>query len=213
MPVRAAVQVEPVYAALGIGGRTPVRAAGSPRAGAAPAPWFDLRDGFRFHQGHAWVRPGEGDVVLVGMDDFAQKLLGRPAALRLPAVGTRLRPGERAWEVQADSRSVPMISPVEGEVVERNGDVLRFPDLVTRDPYEAWLLKVRVPDAKAIARNLLSGRVARAWMEDTVERLRQMTAGELGIVMPDGGFPVHGFARILAPERWDEVARQLLLSE
>ncbi len=40
-----------------------------------------------------------------------------------------------------------------------------------------------------------------------------MRAGELGIVLPDGGIPVDGFARILAPERWDEIARDFLLSD
>ncbi len=36
---------------------------------------------------------------------------------------------------------------------------------------------------------------------------------ELGVVLPDGGVPVAGFVRELAPENWDEVAREFLLSE
>jgi hypothetical protein len=59
----------------------------------------------------------------------------------------------------------------------------------------------------------MSGDLARAWMAQTVERLRQMPAGELGVVMPDGGEPVHGFVRLLDPERWDQVAREFLLSD
>ena len=59
--------------------------------------WFDVRDGFFFHQGHSWAAPDDGDLMRVGVDDFAQKLLGAPAAIELPAVGTSLRQGERGW--------------------------------------------------------------------------------------------------------------------
>ncbi|MBI4538297.1 MAG: glycine cleavage system protein H [Gemmatimonadetes bacterium] len=190
------------------------RATATPRAGASRPGWFELRPGFYFHPGHAWAAPEDGDVVRVGMDDFAHKLLGQPAAIELPPVGSRVRPGEREWAVTVDSRSVGMLSPVEGEVVGVNTEAIESPELVTRDPYgQGWLLEVKVPHAPATFKNLLAGPLARAWMEGTVERLRQMRAPELGIVLPDGGFPVAGFARILAPERWDQVAREFLLSD
>ncbi|MBI2072487.1 MAG: hypothetical protein HYT81_05535 [Gemmatimonadetes bacterium] len=60
--------------------------------------WFDVPEGRYFHQGHAWVLPESEDVVRVGMDDFAQKLLGRAAGFVLPEVGARLAPGERGWQ-------------------------------------------------------------------------------------------------------------------
>jgi len=194
---------------------------GAGRAAAAearpPIPlgrWFDLPEGLYFHQGHAWVLPEREDVMRVGMDDFAQKLLGRASGFVLPEVGTRLAPGERGWQVQLDGHAIPMLSPVGGEVVAVNADLLASPDLVNADPYDrGWLMKVRVPNPTAASRNLLSGKLARAWMDGIAERLREMRVGELGIVLPDGGFPVSGFARAMSPERWDQVARELLLSE
>ncbi len=191
----------------------------NPRARAAPPvaallPWFQLRDGVLFHQGHGWVLPAGGDEVLVGMDDFAQKLLGKPAGFALPAVGASLAQGERGWQVQVDGRAIPMLSPVDGEVVAVNTDVVGSPGLVNTEPYDrGWLMKVKVRDPGAPARNLLSGKLARAWLDGITGGLREMRAGELGIVLPDGGFPVTGFARALDPERWDQVARELLLSE
>ncbi len=176
--------------------------------------WFDLPDGLYFHQGHAWVTPEGQDIMRVGMDDFAQKLLGRAAGFLLPNVGAGLSQGERGWQVQVDGHAIPMLSPVGGEVVALNPDLLASPELVNADPYHrGWLMKIRVPNPAAAARNLLSGKLARAWMDGTTERLREMRAGDLGIVLPDGGFPVTGFARALDPERWDQVARELLLSE
>jgi glycine cleavage system H lipoate-binding protein len=181
---------------------------------ARPSGWIELKDGFYFHQGHSWAVPVHGPAVRVGMDDFAQKLLGKPAAIELPDVGSSLKQGEPAWVVEVDSQRVDMLSPVDGEVTAVNRGVLDSPELVCGDPYgTGWLLEVRVPSPKRVFRNLLTGKLARMWMEATVEKVRSMRAGELGIVLPDGGFPVSGFARALSPDRWDEVAREFLLSD
>jgi glycine cleavage system H protein len=180
----------------------------------APRSWFRIRDGFYFHQGHSWAAPEAANVVRVGMDDFALKLLGRPGSVDLPSVGTRLKQGEQGWAVEVDSKVFPVLSPVEGQVVEINSEVLQEPGQLSSDPYDAgWLMKIRVPSEGANLKNLLTGKLARSWMDETLEKLRGMHAGELGIVMPDGGIPMDGFVRILAPDRWDEVAREFLLTD
>jgi hypothetical protein len=46
-----------------------------------------------------------------------------------------------------------------------------------------------------------------------VERLRGLPAAGLGVVMPDGGTPVHGFGHALGPEEWETVVREFFLSE
>jgi hypothetical protein len=102
---------------------------------------------------------------------------------------------------------------VEGEVVAVNPAVVESPRLLADEPYGAgWLLKVRV-DHRPWPRNLFSGSLAAAWMQYTVERLRQLQAGSLGVVMPDGGTPVRGFARALSEEEWDALAREFFLAE
>ena len=184
----------------------------------APEGWFTLRDGHFFHQGHTWAAPdGEGaeasDIVKVGMDDFAQKLIGEPSAIDLPPVGSSLRQGERAWTVDVDSGSVSMVSPVDGVVLSLNPEVEDRPGLVSRAPYDdGWLMKVRVSHPEALRKNLLSGRLAKAWMEDTKERLRTFSSDTLGVLLPDGGVPVQGFARALSPDGWVELAEEFLLS-
>ena len=190
------------------------------RTGAASQPanarmrgLFEVRDAFYYHQGHVWALPEAQSIVRVGMDDFAMRLLGRPGSFNLPAVGKRLRQGERGWVIEVGSESIPVLSPVDGQVVAVNTDVLDSPGLALAEPHDrGWLLKVRVGNGRVRLKNLLTGRLARAWMSQTVEKVRQMQAGELGIVMPDGGIPVDGFIRVLAPDRWAEVAREFLLS-
>lgn len=192
--------------------RAPAQAGG--RAPAGGTPWFSLADGYRFHQGHTWAADGEGDLVTVGLDDFAAQLVGAPDALTLPAVGASVRQGGSGWQVRAGDRTLRMVSPVEGTVVAVNRAVVDAPQRAADDPYgEGWLLKVRPANRQVTLRNLLSGDLAVAWMQQTVERLRRLPAGGLGVVMPDGGVPVRGFGRALAPDEWEAVSREFFLSE
>ncbi len=173
-----------------------------------------MRDDYYYHQGHSWAAPEAGGIARVGIDDFAAKLLGRPGAVALPRIGQRLTAGEPGWALEIDSKSIPMLSPVDGEVVEVNSEIGQAPAELFSEPYDGgWLIKVRVDNAKANLKNLLSGPLARSWIGETLEKLREMRAGELGIVLPDGGVPVDGFVRVLAPDNWEEVAREFLLSD
>jgi glycine cleavage system H protein len=50
-------------------------------------------------------------------------------------------------KIESDDASSPLESPVSGEVVDVNADVLSSPDIVNSEPYDGgWLLKVRLDD-------------------------------------------------------------------
>jgi glycine cleavage system H lipoate-binding protein len=175
--------------------------------------WFLVPDQVYFHPGHAWARVGDGGLVTVGMDDFSQKLVGEVSAIRLPEVGARLSQGEKAWSLVSDSKTVDMLSPVDGMVVAVNPHVLASPGHLNRDPYgDGWLLRMRAPRLAANLKQLLSGGLAKRWMEEVCENLRMMMDPDLGRVYADGGLPIHGMARGLNPSRWDEVARTFFLT-
>lgn len=180
----------------------------------AEAGRFRVPEGFHFHRGHSWLRLGEEDTGRVGIDDFARKLVGRVEAVDLPRVGTRLTQGEKGWTLVAGGEAIPMLSPADGEVVAVNPEVVRSPDVLRQDPYErGWLFEVRSPRLAANTRNLFSGRLARRWMEDTLEGLRPPAPVHVGPVLPDGGLPVEGLARVVGGEKWSELARKYFLTE
>ncbi len=188
-----------------------VRAA---RGAGTPTPWFALAEGYHYHPGHTWAAEAGGNLVLVGLDDFAAKVVGTPDGVELPPVGTTVRQGQCAWKVRAGDRALVMLSPVDGRVVAVNDAVQRAPRLAAEDPYGAgWLLKLESRHRRASLRNLLSGELASVWMRHTAERLRRLPAGELGVALPDGGLPVQGFGRHLGPEEWDTVAREFFRAD
>jgi len=145
------------------------------------------------------------------MDEFSRQLLGKPSALRLPAIGTRLEQGQTGWAVEVEGQSIDMLSPVNGEVMEVNTRVMDEPGQALLNPYDdGWLMKVRVNPKRCCLRNLLSGELALAWLQNQEERIRMQNAGELGLVLPDGGTPVDGLARAISPDGWDDLAREIL---
>ena len=181
--------------------------------------WFRVPEGYGFHQGHTWMKvelmsPNRQRLVKVGLDDFAQKLIGKVDTVVLPAVGSRLRQGDKGWSLMVDSKAIPMLSPVDGEVVAVNEAVLRSPEILSRDPYgEGWLLKVKSDRIAADTRNLLSGKVAKAWMETSLENLHPIRHEAVGPVMQDGGLPLDGIARILGGDQWADLAKAHLLTD
>src|SRR3990170_7100744 len=56
--------------------RVPASARVARRLAPSPAEMFRVPEGVMFHAGHAWARPEEAGVMTVGLDDFAQQLMG-----------------------------------------------------------------------------------------------------------------------------------------
>ncbi len=167
---------------------------------------FRLMDGFRYHPGHTWAVAETPELVRVGVDDFVARLTGKIATLGLPTRGQWIRQGQRIIAVGADGRDYSLVSPVEGAVVDVNEKALTAPDSIREDPYgEGWLLKVNSPDFRTTARNLLSGSLARRWMEEAADRLRSMLPAPVAVTSLDGGLVIDD----LSNELTDDVKKNL----
>jgi len=176
--------------------------------------WFYLNNDYFYHQGHSWVAPDSKEIVTVGVDDFTQKFLGKPVKISVPKIGDQIKQGEKSMQFQIDSKSIDILSPVDGEVIEINKKAIDTPDLVNKEPYnDGWLLKVRVPKMSKNLKNLLSGKIAKAWMEDTVEQISKTMTADVGIVMQDGGVPISGFVKEISKEKWEDIAKEFLLTK
>jgi glycine cleavage system H lipoate-binding protein len=200
---------------------TPQREAAVPVHAAAPgwadqlAEYFQVPADLFFHPGHTWVRLEGGDTVTVGISDFAQRLVGPLGRVQLPAVGTSLVQGEPALTLDADGASVPMLAPVDGRVVAVNAAVAGSSDAVKASPYgDGWLFKVKSAKLSTSLKNLMSGSLARRWMDTVTESLGgEMAPMELGRVYLDGGHLVDGLARSLAQDEWPALAKRFFLTD
>ncbi len=176
--------------------------------------WFYLANDFHYHKGHTWVKMDTENTAMVGIDDFAQKLLGKPDRVLLPKPGMTLEQGDRGWQVQFDRKLIDILAPINGEVVEINEEVLNSPELINQSPYEkGWLLKVKSKKINQDLKNLLSGNLAKSWIEEVIANIGSTMSEDPHPVLQDGGQLITGFAKEISPGKWDQFARKFLLTE
>lgn len=100
-------------------------------------------DGLQYTKDHEWVRR-EGDLVVVGITDFAQSELGDIVFVELPQKGATLTAGKEFGTVESVKAVSEIFAPVSGEVVAVNETLGDAPETVNNDPYDAgWILKIR----------------------------------------------------------------------
>ena len=165
-----------------------------------------------FHPGHGWARAGRKGLITVGMDDFAVKLLGRVDSISLPAAGSMVKQGSAGWLMNADGKAIPMLSPVDGAVVEINMDVVDVPSLAFDDPYgKGWLFKVK--NGNQSVENMVPTATVGKWLEGIREALFSRQSALAAGLCQDGGEPICGLARAIDSQKWDDVAKEFLLTK
>lgn len=185
-----------------------------PRLVPALVAGFQVPENVRYHAGHTWALSESRDLVRVGMDDFASKLIGKIENIALPQRGRWVRQGQKIWTIFRDGKSVDMVSPVEGTVTDVNEAAVKDPELARKDPYgEGWLVTVQAPDSKINFRNLLGGALARMWTEDSALRLRKrMPIAMASALAQDGGVAVDDISLHLPDEDWAMLTKEFFLS-
>ena len=99
----------------------------------------------KFVDTHEWVRDEANDVFAVGITHHAQELLGDLVYIELPEVGANVAAGDTIGVVESVKAASDLYSPLSGEVVEINGDVIADPTLANSDPHNAgWLFKLKL---------------------------------------------------------------------
>jgi len=87
----------------------------------------------------------DGDVMTLGITDFAQDALGELVLVTMPEVGDSLDAGDAACELESVKAVAEVFSPLAGEVIEINEALDGAENTVNEDPYDAgWLVKIRV---------------------------------------------------------------------
>ena len=175
---------------------------------------FQVPENLRYHAGHTWALSESPDLVRVGMDDFASKLIGKIESITLPQRGRWVRQGQKIWTIFRDGKSVDMVSPIEGTVTDVNDAVAKNPELARKDPFgEGWLVTVQAPDSKINFRNLFGGTLARMWMDDAALRLRKrMPVAMASALAQDGGVAVDDITAHLPEEDWATLTKEFFLS-
>lgn len=96
----------------------------------------------KYSESHEWVKDLGDGTVEIGLTDYAQDALGSLVFVNLPEVGDSVTAGETFSDVESVKAVSDVFSPVSGEIIEINEDLLDHPEMINEDPYGAWLVRV-----------------------------------------------------------------------
>ena len=103
----------------------------------------------RYTKEHEWAKV-EGDIVTVGITDFAQSSLGDIVYIELPETGTVVEKDGAFGVVESIKSVSDLYAPISGEVIEANDSLSDGPEQVNQGPYDSWLVKIKVSDNSQI---------------------------------------------------------------
>lgn len=100
-------------------------------------------DGLYYSESHEFVRI-EGNYGYVGITDYAQHALGNVVYVDMPDVDDEVEAGSDFGAVESVKAASDLISPVSGTVVEVNEELEDEPELINKDAFENWIIKVEL---------------------------------------------------------------------
>jgi glycine cleavage system H lipoate-binding protein len=176
------------------------RAAAPVQADVQVNPGFTLPLDRLYHRGHTWTKQDPDGTYIIGIDDFAARLIGTPDGINLPAIGTRVSANGSAWNFTKGDATVRLLSPIAGEVVGTN------------DGTEGWYVRVKPLSAAVNTGHLLRGNEVAPWIQREFERLQNFLADpKIGFTLPDGGVPITDFSAAFPEKDWEAIYGSLLL--
>ncbi|MCD9020253.1 glycine cleavage system protein GcvH [Cohnella silvisoli] len=105
----------------------------------------EVREHLVYSEEHEWAETVEGQVVRVGITDYAQSQLGDIVFVELPELGASVLAGDSMGSIESVKTVSELYSPVSGKVLKVNGDLIDQPELLNGEPYEGgWIAEVEV---------------------------------------------------------------------
>ncbi|RJP65010.1 MAG: glycine cleavage system protein H [Candidatus Abyssobacteria bacterium SURF_17] len=172
-----------------------------------------LRNAY-FHPGHTWAAVSESGDARIGLDAFAQKVIGRVEAIELPKAGQTIRQGQPFFRVRKGNRMADFVAPIDGVVTSVNEAAASRNEL---SPSE----HLCTVEPSRLSENLKVLRIAEdaaRWMYDELFDLHEMVAARLprlqtvGATMQDGALALDDLQGNLDDEAWNEFRKRFLMN-
>ena len=131
---------------------------------------YQMPEELYYEENHFWVKT-EGDLLVMGMDDFSQKLAGQIVYVQLPPAGKKLKIGKKFASIESGKWVGKVIAPVNGELILCNDILETRPTLINEDCYgKGWMYKLRPDDVGEMQNLIHDPESIRTWIMDDIER-------------------------------------------
>ena len=130
---------------------------------------YVIPSNLHYSKEHEWLRI-EGDYVVIGITDYAQKSLHEIVFVDLPEVGRKVRQMEAIGTVESVKAASEIYTPASGEIIEVNEALTESPELINKDPYgEGWIAKLRPSNLNEDLKNLMTAEKYQEYLKEAEE--------------------------------------------
>ena len=124
---------------------------------------YEVPEGLYFSKDFAWIKI-EGNLVRMGITDYAQKSLREIVYAELPSVGTEVKQNEPYGTLESVKAVSDLVAAVSGTIQEVNDEVQSKPETLNEDPYgKAWLIVIKPSNLQAELANIMDFNAAVGW--------------------------------------------------
>lgn len=107
---------------------------------------MNIPEDLRYSSDHEWIRV-EGDVVRIGITDYAQDALGDVVFVQVPDLDASVSAGGGISEVESTKSVSDIYAPVSGRISATNDELDEHPERLNTDPYgDGWICAIEMSD-------------------------------------------------------------------
>jgi len=127
---------------------------------------YEVRDNLLYTKEHEWAKILNGNRVLVGITDYAAKLLHEVVYVSLAEVNSEVKYMQSLGTVESVKAVSDIFSPISGTILKFNEKLAMHPELVNSSPYdEGWLVEINAKNLVAERLKLMSAREYSSFIE------------------------------------------------
>jgi glycine cleavage system H protein len=155
-----------------------------------------IPQGLFFCKNHTWAHLSRNGVAEIGLDDLLLHITGEVNLITIRENGERISRGDIIARIEQNGKTLTVLSPVSGVVMNSNHALTEHPALLAEDPYkEGWIYKVKPSAWKAETSSYLLAEDAVAWLGNELSRFRDFLMASASeythrtpeLILQDGG--------------------------
>ncbi len=129
---------------------------------------YDMPDELYYHKGHCWAKI-DGDTAVIGYNHFGERLAGPIQSVELLDEEDIISQDEPFGTLSSGKWAGKLESPVAGEIEEINEDIVSNPKKINENPYDSWLVKIKMEDPDEV-NSLMKGGTDKlsGWLKEQI---------------------------------------------
>ncbi|MFH1195622.1 MAG: response regulator [bacterium] len=172
---------------------------------------FAIPGGVFISSGHCWASLESDGTTKVGLDDFANKLIGKIDNINFPNLGMHIKKGDSLFSIKQGHRTIQFNSPITGKVNAINHELTEKLESIEITSYEKnWICAIDVDNIDDEIRELKIGKSAVSFYHEEIEKfselMKKISPAKTGEEITDG---MHlGAMESMDDFNWDKMAKE-----